>query len=104
MKKSGTYGLGLFCAGVMAIIACMVVHAALGQMVREETAALHTRVREAAVNCYAAEGRYPRSLSYLEQAYGLRYDKTRFSIYYDAFASNILPDIDVQAIGEAGAR
>jgi hypothetical protein len=52
-------------------------------------------ITRAAVQCYALEGRYPLSVSYLEEKYGLRVDRDKYTIHYQAFASNILPDIDV---------
>ena len=105
MKKSGKMrAAGLVCACITALLTCMVVQRVGKQLTQAEITALHTRVRKAAINCYAAEGRYPKALSYLEDAYGLRYDKTRFVVYYDAFASNVLPDIDVQEIEGAWTR
>lgn len=88
----------MLCAGTAIALVCAAVQCAGRQITLEEAAALHARVRTAAISCYAAEGRYPRSLSHLEEAYGLRYDKARFAVYYEAFASNVLPDIDVQII------
>ena len=45
--------------------------------------------------CYAAEGIYPPDISYLEEHYGIQIDKDRFAVYYDVFASNLMPDITV---------
>ena len=45
--------------------------------------------------CYAIEGKYPDSVDYLVDHYGLRYNQNRFHIYYDAFASNVMPDVRV---------
>ena len=105
MKKSGKRRAAeLVCAFIAALLTCVAVQAVGKQLVQAEKKALHTRVREAAISCYAAEGRYPKVLSYLEEAYGLRYDKSRFVVYYDAFASNVLPDIDVQAREGAWTR
>ena len=105
MKKWGKMrAAGLVCACVTALLTCVVVQGVGRQLAQAERTALHTRVREAAINCYAAEGRYPKTLSYLETAYGLRYDKERFEVYYDAFASNVLPDIDVKAREGAWTR
>lgn len=59
-------------------------------------------VRSALVTCYAVEGSYPAELSYLKENYGLAYDEERFVVYYDAFASNILPEVRVNARGSAG--
>lgn len=59
-------------------------------------------VRRAAVTCYAAEGAYPDSLDYLKERYGLVYNENLFFVSYDAFASNLMPDIQVTRKG-AGA-
>ena len=52
-------------------------------------------LRRAAVACYAAEGIYPPDISYLEEHYGIQIEKDRFAVYYDVFASNLMPDITV---------
>jgi hypothetical protein len=52
-------------------------------------------VTRASVQCYALEGRYPMNVEYLEANYGLSVDKTKYVIHYQAFASNLMPDIDV---------
>ena len=49
----------------------------------------------AAIKCYAVEGSYPESIAYMEKNYGLHVDRTKYAVYYDIFASNILPDITV---------
>ncbi|MBQ2957046.1 MAG: hypothetical protein IJE08_11355 [Clostridia bacterium] len=56
-------------------------------------------VRNAVLTCYAVEGTYPESIEYLVEHYGLAYDDSRFLITYDAFASNIFPDIRVNMKG-----
>ena len=63
-------------------------------------AMLQEQVRRAAVDCYASEGRYPQTIDYLVKHYGLVFDGERYSILYDAFASNIMPDIAVSIRGE----
>ena len=47
------------------------------------------------VQCYAIEGRYPPNLEYLEEHYGLTYDKTTFFVDYMPIASNLYPDVTV---------
>ena len=47
------------------------------------------------VQCYAAEGRYPESLKYLEEHYPLRYDKEKYFIGYEVLGENIMPDITI---------
>ena len=56
-------------------------------------------VHNAMLTCYAVEGRYPMSLSYLKENYGVAYDEEHFSVFYDAFASNIMPEVRVRARG-----
>ncbi len=62
---------------------------------REQAKSLENTVRQSAVHCYALEGFYPDSLAYLEQHYGLRYDKSRYIVSYETVGSNLMPDIAV---------
>lgn len=57
-------------------------------------------VRRAALTCYAVEGAYPQTLKELERGYGLAYNKDAYIVSYDAFASNIMPNIQVLRKGE----
>ena len=56
-------------------------------------------VKNAALTCYAVEGAYPDSVEYLRENYHLAYDEDRYMITYDAFASNMIPDIWVTEVG-----
>ncbi|NLL63703.1 MAG: hypothetical protein GX241_05650 [Ruminococcaceae bacterium] len=56
---------------------------------------LEESVNKAVISCYALEGAYPSSIKYLEDNYGLTYDKEKYAIGYIAFASNIMPEITV---------
>jgi len=56
---------------------------------------LEEAVRRSAVACYAAEGIYPPDLEYLEEHYGLQVDRRRYTVIYDVFASNLMPDVTV---------
>ena len=56
---------------------------------------LEDAVRRSAVACYAAEGIYPPSLEYLEEHYGVLVDRERYTVAYDVFASNMMPDVTV---------
>jgi len=61
----------------------------------EETRSLETAVTHGIMHCYAVEGRYPESLSYLEEHYGITYDKEKYYIDYRPVASNIIPDVTI---------
>ncbi len=65
---------------------------------------LEENLHKAVVSCYALEGAYPSSVSYLEEHYGLTYDKDKYTIIYVPFASNIIPDMSVKEIGEGAAE
>ena len=41
--------------------------------------------------CYAVEGSYPPSLSYLQEHYGLTYDRNHFLVNYEYIGANIMP-------------
>lgn len=53
------------------------------------------RIEKFAVQCYASEGSYPPNLAYLEQHYGLILRREQYAYFYDVFASNIMPTIQV---------
>lgn len=57
--------------------------------------ALQTAISRSVVSCYCVEGTYPPSLEYLEQHYGLTYDKSLFVVDYKPIGSNILPEITI---------
>ena len=61
----------------------------------QELARLEESVRRTAVSCYASRGFYPPSVAYMEEYWGLRYDKEHYVIRYEAFASNLMPEITV---------
>ncbi len=50
--------------------------------------------------CYATTGRYPKTLGYIERAYGLTYDKDLFEVEYIVKGSRIPPDIIITEKGE----
>lgn len=52
-------------------------------------------VRKAVLQCYAVEGMYPAKLSYLKEHYNLKIDEEKYRVYYDCFASNIMPEINI---------
>ena len=56
---------------------------------------LEEAVRRSAVACYAAEGFYPPDIQYLEEHYGLQVDESRYRVFYEVFAPNLMPEITV---------
>ena len=62
---------------------------------------LASAIRQAAVTCYAIEGRYPESLAYIMDNYGVVIEYDQFVVQYDVFAENVMPVIRVLEIGGA---
>ncbi|MGE4352469.1 MAG: hypothetical protein AB7D36_00090 [Oscillospiraceae bacterium] len=56
----------------------------------------------AAVQCYALEGFYPPSLSYLTENYGVTVDTDRYFVDYQYVGSNLMPDITVLDLSTMG--
>ena len=57
-------------------------------------------VKRASVQCYAIEGRYPPSVEYLEEHYGISIDRKAYNVFYSGWASNIMPDITIIPVEE----
>lgn len=56
---------------------------------------LESALNKDIIHCYAVEGFYPPSLSYIEEHYGLTYNHDIFFIDYQPIGSNIRPDVTV---------
>ena len=52
-------------------------------------------IHKAIIQCYANEGFYPASLSYLEENYYLTIDYDSYYVYYECVASNLVPEVEV---------
>ena len=68
----------------------------------EQRALLEETITRAMVTCYALEGRYPSSLAYLQENYGVTVDETAYAVFFSSFADNVLPTVRVVARGEGG--
>ncbi len=56
---------------------------------------LETALARSISQCYAVEGFYPPSLTYLEEHYGLTYDKDDFYVDYQPMGANLMPEVTV---------
>lgn len=81
------------------VLAALVLVLAVGNLSDGSTAEgrhrLEDAVRRGAVTCYASEGIYPPTLQYLEEHYGVQVDESRYTVFYDAFSENLMPEITV---------
>ena len=56
---------------------------------------LEDSIERSVTQCYALEGCYPNSISYLKEHYGLTYDEDRYYIDYQYIGSNLRPDVTI---------
>ena len=64
-----------------------------------ETEMVSAAISRGIVTCYAVEGKYPPSLSYLYDNYGISVDESRYAVFYDVIAANLMPSVQVTRIG-----
>ena len=60
---------------------------------KRELSALKTNIENSITMCYAVEGAYPLDVEYLCDHYGLIYDRDKYIVHYEGFASNIRPTV-----------
>lgn len=101
MKKKKTIfgmlrGLLLPCAVVVIFLGFT---SALGNLQSgregEDIRRLREVLQKGCVACYAAEGIYPPDLQYLKERYGIQVDEDRYTVYYNCFAQNLMPEVTV---------
>ena len=97
MKRGNKLGAALLLPAVLVML--LVFLSALNNLSdgqrSEGRQQLEDAVRRGAVACYAAEGIYPPNLEYLEEHYGIQVDRERYTVVYEVFASNLMPDVTV---------
>ncbi|MCR5687412.1 MAG: hypothetical protein K6G58_05265 [Lachnospiraceae bacterium] len=65
---------------------------------KDQKQVLTDAVNRDIVHCYAIEGYYPPSLKYIENHYGLTYDKSRYLVDYVPLGDNIMPSVTIVEI------
>lgn len=99
-REKTTFGLLrallLPCGAVLALLIFASALSGLDSGQAEEGARqLESALRRGCVACYAAEGIYPPDLDYLAEHYGVIIDEELYTVFYDVFANNLMPDITV---------
>lgn len=67
---------------------------------KDQTQILTDAVNKDIIHCYAVEGYYPPSLKYIEDHYGLTYDKSRYLVDYVPVGDNIMPSVTILEISK----
>lgn len=99
-KAVGGYLLSAAVFGIVLVVFVQGMSLFAAKAGREGADTLRQAVTRASVQCYAIEGRYPPSVAYLEENYGVQIDRSRYTVFYNGFASNIMPEITIQEIPE----
>ncbi|MDD3920971.1 MAG: hypothetical protein PHO41_07380 [Eubacteriales bacterium] len=99
IRKTAKRRWGLLFSVLLCAVAIVLALVLVGQVengaTAEQMAQLKSNILHAAVTCYAMEGRYPPSLTYLCDNYGVRVDTGRFYVTYDIMGDNIMPTVAV---------
>ena len=89
------FALGLLVFAATAVWMVRAVEHTAEASGREGLRMAEQAVRRAAVSCYALEGAYPASYEDLKERTGVAVDEERYAVFYEIFASNIMPEITV---------
>ena len=87
--------LGLVIFAVVAVVIIQGIGRASSVSDREELELAQRAIRHGAVSCYAMEGAYPASYDALKARTGLAINEEKYAVFYEVFASNIMPEITV---------
>ena len=88
MKKFWVKNRFFFVFGLSAVLILALFLSAISNINAE-------KIMNASVSCYAIEGSYPPSIEYLVENYGIQIDTKRFTVKYELYASNLMPEITV---------
>ncbi len=56
---------------------------------------LQQAILRSAVHCYAMKGRYPESLDYIKEHYGINWDADKYLVDYEITGANLMPDVTI---------
>lgn len=96
-KQTGKMMLVLYCLLFLAVSFLLIKEIAIvsDRNLDRQKDILQDALNHSIVQCYAVEGRYPESMEYLEEHYGIIYDKEKFFVDYEIIGANIMPEVTV---------
>lgn len=95
--KTASAAIILLCISLVIIFAVDAVESSWDSGVSLRESSVEDSIKEAAVYCYSIEGRYPESIDYLAQYYGILIDNDMYNYYYRYIGANLMPEIKVSA-------
>ena len=99
-KKSSSHLLRRLLTSVL-LFGCLVFFLLLGTSRVQENAgdsqadSLRLAILHSAVHSYAMEGRYPGSIDYIREHYGIDWNPDKYLVTYEIIGSNLMPDVNV---------
>ena len=93
LPEDYTLGLALFVGVLLWVVSGIRSASAISD--REGLRMAERAVRQAAVSIYAMEGAYPATYEELKAESGIAVDEEKYAVFYDIFASNLMPEITV---------
>lgn len=94
MKQKKWILTGILLAAAVVFVLVAITNLEQGKQ-EQDIRQLEQVLHRTAVACYAVEGAYPPDVAYMRQHYGLVYDESQYTVHYEVFASNFMPDITV---------
>ena len=70
-------------------------HSVLTTSSKSQAESLKNAILSSAVSCYAFEGTYPESLSYLKKHYGVTWNEDKYVVDYEIIGANLMPSVTV---------
>ena len=102
-KQTQNMLLSLVLFGIILIIVSVGSFVILRTAESDQLANTQKNINRAIVQCYSLEGRYPPSIAYLEEHYGVVINHDKYYVDYDVFASNVYPNVQLFRKNEATA-
>ena len=93
INKKDVAAILIFVALIVAFV--LLINNITGKGNGRELEIVRDAVKNAALTCYAVEGMYPDDIQYLRDHYNLSFNEDKYVVYYEPFASNVIPAIKV---------
>lgn len=99
-RKITSFHIGILLFAVILVMFMFGISYVGSSTVERQEASLIKAMERNIVHCYALEGFYPPSLKYMEEHYGLTYNKDMFIVDYQPIGTNLYPDFTVIPKGD----
>lgn len=87
--------LSILLGASLLLVFWLLINSVNESTIERQQESLENAINRDIIHCYALEGYYPPSLAYMEEHYGLTYDKDLFFVDYRPIGSNMRPDVTI---------